>query len=195
MITTRTADISLRGADATAAAGGPISLYELLLAEKLPVIAIEAVLDGFKLRAYDAPTLTDRYWYLTTTRGMRYRTRANGEAPQRWSKTDWMDIPLSALPDVLRYFTQALNRHWIDAWVAEQSEVALLKEAELVLGREQLVALLALGYRVGAQEAGGRLFSPADPSVDNLIEAARTSALHERHRYNQLDNDERATTI
>ena len=167
--------------DTTEAAVGPISLYELLLAEKLPIVAITTVLDGFKLRAYDAPRLADRYWYLTTTRGMRYRTCANGEDPQRWSKTEWVDIPLSDLPDVLRYFTQALNRHWIDAWAAEQPEVALLKEAELVLGREQLVALLALGYRVGAQDADGRLTSSADPNIGSLVEAARMSALHERH--------------
>ena len=192
MMTTRTTDSILTGSDATAPAVEPISLYELLLAEKLPIIAIEAVLDGFKLRAYDAPRLADRYWYLTTTRGMRYRTRANGEEPQRWSKTDWIDIPLSDLPDVLRYFTQALNRHWIDAWAAEQPQAVLLKQAELVLGREQLVALLALGYRAGAQEAGGRLSSPADPNIGSLVEVARASALHERHGYNQLENDERA---
>jgi hypothetical protein len=50
----------------------PVNLHELLVAEKLPIIAIEAVLDDFKLRAYDAPRLADRYWYLTTSRGMRY---------------------------------------------------------------------------------------------------------------------------
>src|SRR5262245_43653783 len=119
MMTTRTMDSILTGADTTAAAVGPITLYELLVAEKLPIIAIEAVLDGFKLRAYDAPRLADRYWYLTTTRGMHYRTHTNGEGPQRWSKTEWLDIPLSDLPDVLRYFTETLNRRWIDAWVAE----------------------------------------------------------------------------
>jgi hypothetical protein len=104
-MTTRTADNTLTGADTTEPSVEPISLYELLLAEKLPIIAIEAVLDGFKLRAYDAPRLADSHWYLTTTRGMRYRTRANGEAPQRWNKTEWVNIPLSDLPDVLRYFT------------------------------------------------------------------------------------------
>ncbi|HET9222627.1 MAG TPA: hypothetical protein VFO07_08995 [Roseiflexaceae bacterium] len=183
MITTRTADSILTGADSIEAPVESISLYDLLMVENLPIIAIKAVLDGFKLRAYDAPTPTDRYWYLTTTRGMCYRTRANGEEPQRWSKSEWVDIPLSDLPEVLRYFTQALNRHWIDAWAAEQPEVALLKQAELVLGRGQLVARLALGYRVGAQEAGGRLSNPADPNIGSLVEVARASALHERHGY------------
>jgi hypothetical protein len=104
----------------------------------------------------------------------------------------WIDISLSDLPDVLRYFTQALNRHWIDAWVAEQPQAQVLKQAELVLGREQLVALLALGYRVGAQEAGGRLASPADPNIGSLVEVARASALHESYMHNQPENDERA---
>jgi hypothetical protein len=59
------------GYDTTGPSAKLISLYDLLVTEKLPVIAIEAVLDGFKLRAYDAPKLADRYWYLTTTRSWR----------------------------------------------------------------------------------------------------------------------------